>query len=90
MGRSGAGFVRRRQWWRDDLSPAQRRALEALIQTPSGSAYAANLRPKVRLVTLRALHRLGLVRADEDPIQEGTVVQLTGSGRDSIQQAGPV
>jgi len=70
----------------DDISPAQRKALRALRETASGSAYAGNLKRFASLPTLRALHRYGLVKADQDVIQGGTVVTITPSGRES---AGP-
>jgi len=75
-------------WWRDDITGPQREALRRLRATATGSAYAGNL-PGVRLSTLRALHRYGLVKTDTgDVIQEGTVVTITQSGRDSIANEG--
>ena len=65
----------------DDISAAQRRALQYLASQTTGTAYAGNLRRHASLATLRALHRYGLVKADESVIQSGTVVTLTESGR---------
>ena len=67
----------------DDISTAQRKALLALCETANGIAYAGNMRRRASLATLRALHRHGLVKADTDVIQAGTVVTITQSGRDS-------
>jgi hypothetical protein len=82
---------RERQWWRDDLTPAQRAGLIYLRdETENGGAYAGNIRRMVRLTTLRALHRLGLVVGDRgDIFQEGTFVMLTKHGRDSISDVAP-
>jgi hypothetical protein len=65
----------------DDISAAQEKALRALCNTATGVAYAGNLRRFASLSTLRALHRYGLVKADHDVIQMGTVVTITPSGR---------
>ena len=70
----------------DDISLAQKRALRALRDTATGSAYAGNLRRHATLATLRALHRYGLIKADQDVIQSGTVVTITDSGRVSAQE----
>jgi hypothetical protein len=71
-------------WWRDDITAPQREALRKLAATATGGAYAGNLRG-VRLTTLRALHRFGLVKTDTgDVIQSVTFVTITQSGRDSI------
>ena len=67
----------------DDISPTQKKALRALCETATGSVYAGNLKRHAGLATLRALHRYGLVKADQDVIQTGTVVTITQSGRDS-------
>jgi hypothetical protein len=75
-------------WWRDDISAPQRAALRMLVEaTATGSTIASNL-SGVRLATLRALHRFGLIRtATDDTIQRDTVVTITQSGRDSIAEA---
>ncbi|GAC1476187.1 MAG: hypothetical protein PVSMB8_02770 [Vulcanimicrobiaceae bacterium] len=67
----------------DDISPAQKKALRALCNTARGIAYAGNLRRFASLATLRALHRYGLIEADQSVIQSGTVVTITPSGRES-------
>jgi hypothetical protein len=72
-----------RLWYRDDITGPQRKALRRLRDTATGCAYAGNL-AGVRLSTLNALHRHGLVKADDTWIQRGTVVTITQSGRESI------
>lgn len=70
----------------DDISAAQKKALRYLAnETATGSAYAGNMRRYASLATLRALHRYGLVKADQDAIQSGTVVTITPSGRESAK-----
>lgn len=72
------------QWWTNDISGPQRSALVRLLATARGCAYAGNL-PGVRLATLRALHRYGLVRTDGgEVIQSNTFVYITESGRHSV------
>lgn len=77
---------RERTWWRDDLTAPQRAGLVYLRdETPTGGAYAGNIRRMVRLQTLRALHRLGLVMGDRgDVFQESTFVMITSVGTNSI------
>ncbi len=70
----------------DDISAAQKRALRYLAnETATGSAYAGNMRRYATLPTLRALHRFGLVKSDQDVIQSETLVTITESGRESAK-----
>jgi hypothetical protein len=63
------------------------RALKALRNTATGGAYAGNLRRFATLGTLRAMHRLGMIRADAGTIQHGVYVSLTEHGRACSEDA---
>ena len=50
--------------------------------------YAGNIRRNVKLITLRSLHRLGLVMGDNgDVFQEGTFVRITRAGSEAISSS---
>ena len=69
----------------DDISSAQRAALRAL--NLNDGCVAENIGMGVRVATLRALHRYGLVRtAGVSEIDENTVVYITEAGRASITE----
>jgi hypothetical protein len=72
---------RERLWYRDEPTPAQYRALKALLATPKGGGRIWHFRRVARASTFRAMHRLGLVRADDERFQGDTFVWLTEHGR---------
>lgn len=74
----GSGFRRQRQWWNNDLSPAQREALRQIAtHAPGIEIYVRNLR-NVRRSTLQALERYGLVKSSPPSVPSiNTTVEIT-------------
>lgn len=67
-------------WYRDDPSGPQLLALKDLAATPKGGAWAKDLKT-VRLNTLRAMHRLGMITSDTSEVTRESYVRLTEHGR---------
>jgi hypothetical protein len=84
--RGGGGFARERLWYRDDISPTQRRALTAMRGMPKGGGTTEQLlrEARISLSTLRGLERYGLVKSHITPIEHGCMVVMTQSGRDAL------
>lgn len=70
-----------------DLTGPQRAALLFLRDESGGAAYAGKIgRLRRSSVTLRALHRLGLIVGDNgDTFRDDTYVMITPLGRDAIR-----
>lgn len=76
-----------RQWWRDDITGPQRAALQKLSSF-SRPRMAGDLtrETSIKIGTLRALHRYGLLQADADTlvVGNGSMVEITPSGREAV------
>lgn len=73
-------------WYRDDPSGPQLMALKDLSQTAKGGAWVKDLKT-VYLVTLKAMHRHGMITSDTPEVTKTSYVQLTQHGRNCSMDA---